>query len=114
MAAETDISAAMRFAVLDLYGSTCQLCARGPGDPDRFDPGRRTRLTVRPIDDSRPSGDESPCNLHVVCWACDASPPGVAASPVLVALMGQLRRATEGDQQNALDWLQRKFGREQP
>lgn len=113
MPPEAKVSAGMRFAILDLYGSTCQLCARGPGDPDRTDPGRRTRLIVRPIDDSRPSGDDSPCNLHVVCRACDVSPPCVAASPGLVALMGQVRRATERDQRRALDWLQRKFAREQ-
>ena len=113
MALDAQVAPGIRFMVLNLYGSTCQLCARGPGDPDRSDPGRRTRLVVRPIDESHPGGDNSPCNLHVVCGACVANPPTVAASPDLVLLMGQIRRANEADQRKALDWLQRRFAREQ-
>ena len=107
MAVDASISLETRALVLDLYGSTCQLCARGPGDPDRVDQGRLTRLVVALVDDSIPRGDDALCNLHVVCTACEASPPAEAASPSLVALMGELRRATIADQRKALEWLQR-------
>lgn len=109
MTVAANISPESRALLLDLYGSTCQLCARGPGDPDRSDQGRRTRLVVALVDDSRSGGDDALCNLHVVCTACEASPPTAAASPSLVALMGDLRRATIADQRKALEWLQRRF-----
>lgn len=106
------ISLETRALVLDLYGSTCQLCARGPGDHDRADQERRTHLVVALVDDSRPGGDDALCNLHVVCRACEASPPASPASPGLVALMEQLRRATIADQRKALEWLQRRLSHE--
>ena len=111
MGLAVNISLETRALVLDLYGSTCQLCARGPGDPDRTQPGRRTRLVVARIDDSSLLEDTL-CNLHVVCIACESSPPVEAAAPSLVDLMGQLRRATVSDQRRALDWLLRRFGSE--
>lgn len=114
MALAANISLETRALVLDLYGSTCQLCARGPGDPDRADPGRRTRLVVALVDATRPGGADALCNLHVVCTACDANPPVEAASARLVALMGQLRRATIADQHKALEWLQCRFMQERP
>ena len=114
MALATNISLETRALVLDLYGSTCQLCARGPGDPDRTDPSRRTRLLVALVDATRVGRVEVLCNLHVVCRACEASPPVDAAITTLVALMGQLRRATIPEQRAALAWLQRRFAQDRP
>lgn len=111
MARAANISPETRALVLDLYGSTCQLCARGPGDPDRLHPERRTRLVVGPSDDSGAPG-EALCNLRVLCTACDARPPFEAASPGLVVLMGLLRRATVSDQRRALGWLRQRLGSE--
>lgn len=108
MAIDANISLETRALVLDLYGSTCQLCARGPGDPDRVDQSRLTQLVVALADESLPGGDDARCNLNVVCTACETSPPTEAASPGLVALMGELRRATIADQRRALEWLQRR------
>ena len=109
MPSERGITPTTRALILDHYGSTCQLCARGPGDPDRLDPDQRTRLVVTRLDGSTALSDDAPCNLWVLCVTCREAPPPAAASPSLVALMGQLRRAAPQDQQRAHEWLTQQF-----
>lgn len=107
------ISKETRAYVLERNGYTCQMCGLAAGDPDPFNENRTVRLTMGHIEDKSQGGDDTPGNLRAVCTNCNeglqnASPP----KPRRIMLLAQIRRATLGDQQAVLDWLQRKFRRD--
>ena len=101
--------------VLERNGYTCQMCGRGAGDPDPFDPARKVRLTLGHIIDKSLGGDDSPDNLRAVCTSCNEGLQNTAPpKPDRLQLMRQLRRATIADQIHALEWLEQKFGKIKP
>lgn len=105
-----DISKETRALVLERNGYTCQMCGAGAGDPDPYHPGQTIRLTMGHVIDKSKGGDDSPGNLRAVCANCNeglqnASP----AKPDFIALKTQVRRATQDDQRQILDWLCAKF-----
>lgn len=105
-----EISKETRALVLERNGYTCQMCGVGAGDPDPYQPGRTVRLTMGHIIDKSKGGDDTPQNLRAVCSNCNeglqnATPP----KPDFILLKAQIRRATQDDQKQILEWLCEKF-----
>lgn len=110
-----DISKETRAWVLERNGYTCQMCGRGAGDSDPFDPTRKVRLTLGHIIDKSLGGRDVPDNLRAVCTNCNEGLQNTAPpKPDRLQLMRQLRRATVDDQLHALEWLEKKFSRIRP
>ena len=104
------ISSRLRAQVLERNGYTCQMCGAGAGDEDDQNPGRLVRLHVGHIVDRSHGGAEDMSNLRALCSTCNQGARNlVQEPPSWVWLLGQLRRASIGDQQRALDWLRTKF-----
>jgi len=104
------ISKETRAIVLERNGYTCQMCGVGAGDQDPFHPERTIRLTMGHIIDKSKGGDDTSQNLRAVCSNCNeglqnAAPP----KPDFILLKSQVRRATQEDQKQILDWLCGKF-----
>lgn len=109
------ISKETRAWVLERNGYTCQMCGLGAGDADPFHPQRTVRLTMGHIIDKSLGGADTPENLRAVCTSCNEGLQNTAPpKPDRLELMRQLRRATQADQLYALEWLERKFGRNRP
>ena len=105
-----EISKETRAIVLERNGYTCQMCGMGAGDPDPYHPGRTIRLTMGHIIDKSKGGEDTPQNLRAVCSNCNeglqnAAPP----KPDFILLKAQVRRATQDDQKQILEWLCEKF-----
>lgn len=105
-----EVSKETRAIVLERNGYTCQMCGVGAGDPDPYHPGRPIRLTLGHIVDKSKGGSDEPDNLRAVCSNCNeglqnAAPP----KPDFIHLKAQVRRATQADQRQILDWLCAKF-----
>lgn len=109
------ISKETRAYVLERNGYTCQMCGLAAGDPDPFDPTRTVRLTLGHIIDKSKGGADAPNNLRAVCTNCNEGLQNIAPpKPDRLTLMANLRRATIEDQLHALEWLERKFRKQEP
>lgn len=109
------ISKETRAYVLERNGYTCQMCGRGAGDPDPFEPSRKVRLVLGHIIDKNLGGSDTPDNLRAVCTNCneglqDTAPP----KPDRLQLIRQVRRATIDDQRYVLEWLESKYAKNRP
>ena len=104
-----NLSTRMRAQVLERNGYTCQMCGAGAGDVD--DDGRTVRLHIGHIVDRSHGGSNALANLRALCSACNQGAKNLVQEPPSHAwLLGQVRRATEADQQKVYDWLRQKFG----
>ena len=102
------ISARIRAQVLERNGFTCQMCGAAAGD--RSECGRAIRLHIGHIVDRSHGGQDTLSNLRALCSDCNQGAKNLTAEPPSWTwLLAQIRRATVGDQQKALQWLQRKF-----
>lgn len=108
-----NISKETRAWVLERNGYTCQMCGLAAGDPDPFHSTRTVRLTMGHILDKSKGGDDSPSNLRAVCTNCNEGLQNTALpKPDRIHLLGQIRRATISDQKVVLEWLQKKFAKD--
>lgn len=108
------LSARVRALVLERNGYTCRMCGAAAGDEDPENPGRKIRLHIGHIVDRDHSGTDDPSNLRALCSTCNQGARNLAQEPPSWAwLLSQIRRANEADQQQALEWLKRKFERAQ-
>jgi len=79
-----------------------------------FDPTRVVRLALGHIVDKSKGGADTPDNLRAVCNNCNEGLQNVAPPlPDRIHLLAQIRRATIDDQRAILEWLERKFRRNQ-
>jgi 5-methylcytosine-specific restriction endonuclease McrA len=107
---ERSVSKETRAIVLDRNGFTCQMCGAGGGEPHPHDPSRKTRLHLGHIVDKSMGGDDSPSNLRAVCSVCNEGASNITPDrPSLIKLKAQVRKATNADQRELLDWLSEKF-----
>lgn len=107
---ERDISKETRAFVLDRNGFTCQMCGAVAGEPDPYDPTRKTRLQIGHAVDKSMGGSDEPSNLRAICSVCNEGARNLTLDrPSLLKLSTQVRRATSGDQLELLRWLVRKF-----
>jgi hypothetical protein len=110
-----DVSAATRAYVLERNGYTCQMCGAAAGDPNPYAPTRKIRLHIGHIVDKSKGGSDEPSNLRAVCDVCNEGLQNMGPQkPDRIQLLTQVRRATIDDQAFLLEWLERKFGRQQP
>lgn len=106
------ISARLRAEVLERNGYTCQMCGVAAGDPDPDMSGRTIRLHIGHIVDRIHGGPDNLSNLRALCSRCNQGARNtVQEPPRWVWLLSQIRRASEEDQQKALEWLRQKFQR---
>lgn len=104
------ISKEMRADALERNQYTCQMCGHGTGDPDPFDPGRKTRLVVEHIRGKSKGGPDDASGLRVLCTNCNEGLQNAGPmKPDRIQLLTQIRRATISDQRHVLEWLQTKF-----
>lgn len=104
------ISARLRAEVLERNGYTCQMCGVAAGDPDPNVSGRTIRLHIGHIVDRIHGGPDSLSNLRALCSQCNQGAKNtVQEPPRWIWLLSQIRRASEVDQQKALEWLRQKF-----
>lgn len=109
------ISTRLRAEVLERDGYTCQMCGAGAGDDDELDPSRKVRLHAGHIVDRSHGGRDELGNLRAQCSACNEGAKDLAQEPPSWTwLLSQVRRATVADQQAVLQWLQRRFGNDEP
>ena len=102
------ISARIRAQVLKRNGYTCQMCGAAAGD--RGERGRTVRLHIGHIVDRSHGGRDTMSNLRALCSDCNQGAKNLTAEPPSWTwLLAQIRLATLGDQQKALQWLQKKF-----
>lgn len=105
-----DVSKELRAFVLDRNGFTCQMCGAVAGEPDPYDPNRKTRLHIGHIIDKSVGGTDDTSNLRALCSVCNEGARNLTNDrPSRLKLLIQLRRATKADQIAALTWLQQKF-----
>lgn len=105
-----NLSKELRAFVLDRNGFTCQMCGATAGEPDPFDPGRKTRLHIGHIVDKSMGGPDEAGNLRAVCSVCNEGARNLTLDrPSLQKLLVQVRRATGSDQLAVLRWLADKF-----
>jgi len=105
-----NVSKELRAFVLDRNGFTCQMCGAVAGEPDPFDPSRKTRLHIGHIIDKSLGGPDEAGNLRAVCSVCNEGARNLTLDrPSLQKLLVQVRRATNQDQLAILQWLLDKF-----
>lgn len=86
------------------------MCGAVAGEPDPFDPNRKTRLHIGHIIDKSLGGPDEPGNLRAVCSVCNEGARNLTLDrPSLQKLLVQVRRATNQDQLAVLQWLLNKF-----
>ncbi len=108
---ERSVSARLRAQVLERNGYTCRMCGIAAGDPDDRS-GRPARLHVGHIVDKSHGGADSLDNLRALCSTCNQGARNLTQEPPSWTwLLSQLRRAKEGDQRAAFEWLKAKFER---
>ena len=108
-----NVSAATRARVLERNGFTCRMCGIAAGDSDDRT-GRPARLHVGHIVDKSQGGTDDEGNLRALCSACNQGAKNITQEPpTQLWLMTQVRRAKEDDQRAVLDWLKRKFGKDE-
>ncbi len=107
---ERNVSKELRAFVLDRNGFTCQMCGAVAGEPDPYDPNRKTRLHIGHIIDKTLDGPDEASNLRAVCSVCNEGARNLTLDrPSQLKLLIQVRRATGVDQIAVLDWLRKKF-----
>lgn len=107
---ERTISKETRALILERNGFTCQMCGAVAGEDHPYDPGRKTRLHIGHIIDKSKGGSDDPSNLRAICSVCNEGAQNITPiRPDLRQLLVQLRRATNQDQLEALQWLVTKF-----
>ena len=105
------LSARIRAQVRERNGYTCQMCGASAGEDDPENPGRKVRLHVGHIVDRIHGGRDELSNLRALCSTCNQGARNLTQEPPSwVWLLSQIRRASEADQQQAREWLNRKFG----
>lgn len=105
-----EVSKELRASVLDRNGFTCQMCGAVAGEPDPYDPNRKTRLHIGHIIDKSVGGTDDASNLRALCSVCNEGARNLTNDrPSQLKLLIQLRRATKADQIAALKWLKQKF-----
>ena len=73
-------------------------------------PARKTRLHIGHIIDKSMGGSDDPANLRAICSVCNEGAANLTLDrPSSQKLLIQIRRATSGDQVQAMAWLIRKF-----
>lgn len=108
------ISAALRAAVLDRDGFTCQMCGLTPSDIDPAT-GRKVRLHLGHIKDKALGGNDELSNLRALCSTCNQGAKNVTGEkPTAIWLLSQIRRAGQDEQRAAFEWLKRKFAPADP
>ncbi len=107
---ERAISKEVRAFVLDRNGFTCQMCGAVAGEEHPYDPGRKTRLHIGHIIDKSMGGSDVASNLRAVCSICNEGAANLTLDrPSAQKLLIQVRRATNADQLQVMEWLIRKF-----
>ncbi|MCX8506056.1 MAG: HNH endonuclease [Alphaproteobacteria bacterium] len=107
---QRNISKETRAFVLDRNGFTCQQCGAVAGEIHPYDPSRKTRLHIGHIIDKSAGGSDEPTNLRALCSICNEGSRNLTLDrPTAVKLLIQIRRASGGDQLEALNWLVKKF-----
>lgn len=102
------VSGRLRAQVLERNGYTCQMCGAAAGDVGYR--GRPIRLHVAHIVHQSQGGQATLSNLRAQCSDCNEGAKNITAEPPSwMWLLTQIRRASVGDQQQALEWLQTKF-----
>lgn len=104
------ISKETRAFVLDRNGYTCQMCGAAAGEPHPYAPGKKTRLHIGHIIDKSKGGADTPGNLRAICSICnEGAQNATLIRPDLLQLLSQVRRATNDNQLELLEWLQKKY-----
>jgi HNH endonuclease len=107
---ERAISKEVRAFVLDRNGFTCQMCGAVAGEDHPYDPGRKTRLHIGHVIDKSMGGSDAASNLRAICSICNEGAANLTLDrPSAQKLLIQVRRATNSDQLQVMDWLIRKF-----
>ena len=97
-----------RAEVLTRDGSTCQMCGAGIGNVD--EQGRNIKLHIGHIAGRTLGGSNKPENLRTLCSACNEGARNLTAEPPsYLWLLGQIRNAKIGDQEEILKWLKKKY-----
>ncbi len=105
-----NISKELRAFILDRNGFTCQMCGATAGEPDPYNPSRKTRLHIGHIIDKSLGGPDEAGNLRAICSVCNEGARNLTLDPPsLQKLLVQIRRATGHDQLEVLRWLMTKF-----
>ena len=105
-----EISAEMRALVVESKGFVCSMCGAVAGEPDPYDPSKRTRLHIGHIIDKQKGGSDELSNLRALCSICNEGVQNISPKrPEWVDLLVQIRRAPALDQIEALKWLIKKF-----
>jgi HNH endonuclease len=107
---ERAISKETRAFVLDRNGFTCQMCGAVAGEPNPYDPTRKTRLHIGHIVDKSQGGSDDPSNLRALCSVCNEGASNLTLDrPSSQKLLIQIRRAKGSDQLDVLKWLIKKY-----
>ncbi|MDQ2946987.1 MAG: HNH endonuclease [Acidobacteriota bacterium] len=86
------------------------MCGAVAGEPDIYNPSRKTRLHIGHVIDKSAGGDDSIGNLRALCSNCNEGAANLTLDrPSLMKLLIQIRRATQKDQIEVLRWLRKKF-----
>ena len=102
------VTQSQRARILERNGYTCQACGVTVGEMDPA--GRAVRLHVDHHEASSFGGPVSDGNLRTLCTACNQGAKNLTPQPPKwVWLLSQMRRATQGDQMRALQWLKTKY-----
>ncbi len=105
------ISPQKRARILERNGYTCQMCGAGPGDPDPFNAGRKTRLHIDHVTPRAQGGTDDDENLRVLCSACNQSKANIQSpSEDARNLLARIRRAPRSVRREVYASLQRSFG----
>ena len=107
---ERAISKETRAYVLDRNGFTCQMCGAVAGEPNPYDPTRKTRLHLGHIVDKTQGGSDDASNLRALCSVCNEGASNLTPDrPSIQKLLIQIRRAKGSDQIDILSWLIQKY-----
>src|SRR5262249_11230066 len=108
---EKTISKELRAYILDRNGFTCQMCGAAAGEPHPYDSTRKTRLQIGHIIDKSKGGTTAdPAFLRALCSVCNEGLQNIAPMrPNLKSLLVNIRRATNADQVEVLEWLMKKY-----
>jgi hypothetical protein len=110
---ERNVSKETRAIVLDRNGFTCQMCGLAAGEPNPFNNGKKTVLTIGHIVDKSMGGSDDIINLRAICSVCNEGASNITQNrPDSIKLLSLIRRAQIKDQLAVLDWIVKKFPRQ--